>query len=75
MLQLQNAGHTPKATAFDVLTSRGGFAGIIVENSSTGAARVYFNMSCTKGSARAFPSAHAALTYIHDRRTKKNWTV
>lgn len=75
MLQLEYAGHTQAGQSFDVRTQRGAFAGIISESFKTGTARVFFNMTATRGSARKFPSAAAALAYIYDRRVKKGWAV
>lgn len=59
--------------AFDVKTRRGAFCGIIVKKATCW--RVYFNMTGTKGSARKFPSAEAAIAFIVARRLKKGWAV
>lgn len=75
MLQLSLAGNHKAEVGHDVLTKRGAFAGVIVQNLETGKSRVYFNSSCTKGSKRVFNSAFHALEYIYQRRLSKGWSV
>jgi hypothetical protein len=74
MLALDYAGANEKGQAFDVFTRQGAYAGLIVERYGKGC-KVYFNRSCTRGSARTFPDVHAAADYIIARRIKKGWRV
>jgi hypothetical protein len=74
MLALDYAGADKTGRSFQVFTRQGAFAGIISERYGKGC-KVYFNFSCTKGSARTFPDVHAAADYIIARRIKKGWRV
>jgi hypothetical protein len=76
MLQLELAGHIANVgRSFDVRTRTGAFAGVISENFKTGAYKVYFNSSATKGSARKFQTIQDAAAFIIDRRIKKGFSL
>jgi hypothetical protein len=70
MFALTSAGFN----AFDLHTARGAYCGTIAKT-KTGAWRVFFNMTATKGSARKFASAEEAVKFVHARRIKKGWSV
>lgn len=53
--------------AWDVFTSKGRFAGLIVTKKD-GTLRHYYNMDGTKGSARKFKSINEALDNVRRRR-------
>lgn len=74
MFQLSWAGESKEGRAFDVLTSNGAFAGIIVENYGRHT-EVYFNTSATKGSKRKFQNVTEALEFIYQRRLSKGFKV
>ena len=70
MFTLTSAG----IDAFDVTTRRGAFCGVICRTAK-GDWKVFFNMTATKGSARRFATAEAAIGFIYARRVKKGWGV
>lgn len=74
MFELSNAGGNKSGQAFDLFTSKGKFAGIIVETYGKGC-KVYFDSNCGRGSKRVFQSIEAALDFIYARRIKKGWSV
>lgn len=59
--------------SFEVRTKGGAFAGVVSERFKTGACRVWFNSTATRGSDRKFASVQDAVAFIHDRRVKKGW--
>lgn len=71
MLGMESAGRE----CFDLWTRSGGFAGLIAKSQKYGHWSVYFNMTATRGSARKFASAEAAVAYVVARRIKKGWRV
>lgn len=70
MFCLDHAG----INCFDVTTQRGAFCGVIAQ-SKRGDWRVFFNMTASKGSARRFATPELAISFIHDRRVRKGWSV
>ena len=71
---LDLAGHIKGVgQSFEVRTQGGAFAGIVSERFKTGACKVWFNSTATRGSARKFSSVQEAVNFIHARRVKKGW--
>lgn len=68
---LEIAGALGHSRSFDVFTSGGAYAGIISWKGEKGYAKVYYNSTATKGSARKFPSVGAALDFMHERRERR----
>lgn len=71
---LDIAGAVKSDISFDVHSRNGAFAGIIAWKGTKGFAKVYFNTTATRGSARKFPSIEAALDFIHARRISRGLT-
>lgn len=59
--------------AWDLFTRSGRFAGIIVAKKNY--FKLYFNGSCTKGSARKFATFNDAANYMHERRIKRGFAT
>lgn len=70
MYQLIEAGKE----AFDVFTKSNRFAGLLVRQPK-GHWALYWNSNATRGSARKFPSATAAIEFMHSRRVSKGWVA
>ena len=76
MFSIENSGFIKNVgQSFEVSTRSGAFAGIISESFKTGAVKVWFNTTATKGSARKFASINEALSFIYSRRVSKGWRV
>jgi hypothetical protein len=68
MYQLFEAGRE----AFDVFTKSNRFACVLVRQPK-GHWSLYWNSNATRGSARKFATAPAAIEFMHARRVAKGW--